>query len=175
MNEKERARLTRELRDREEILRCVTAYCRAVDRIDRELLLRCYHDDAIDDHGVVRGTPVEFADWVAPHIAREAGASHMIANHHCDIDGDVAHAETYFVVTTMRHSEPKLVLTGGRYIDRFERRDGRWAIAARKVLKDWWGQPGDSNLTGVATALVNRSLPPARDRSDPSYHRPLVI
>lgn len=75
----------------------------------------------------------------------------------------------------MRRAEPRLVMAGGCYIDRLERRDGHWAIAARKVVKDWWGQPGDSNLTGVASALTGRGTPPTRDRSDPSYHRPLMV
>ena len=28
-------------------------------------------------------------------------------------------------------------LTGGRYVDRFERRDGRWRIAERTFVLDW--------------------------------------
>jgi hypothetical protein len=31
-------------------------YSRAIDRLDRELLLSVYHEDAVDDHGVFVGT-----------------------------------------------------------------------------------------------------------------------
>lgn len=175
MDEGEIDRLLGELQDRRDIERCIALYCRAVDRMDRELLLECYHEDAIDDHGAVCGSREEFADWVTEHIASAVSASHIVANHHCDLDGDIAHTETYFIVATVRHEEPRLVFTGGRYIDRFEKRNQRWAIAARKVLKDWWGRPGDSALTGLASTLANRNFPPMRDHLDPSYQRPLII
>jgi hypothetical protein len=35
-----------------------------------------------------------------------------------------------------RHGTP-LSMGGGRYLDRFEKRDGRWAIAARVCVRDW--------------------------------------
>lgn len=171
----DREDLVRDLIDRRDIMRCMTTYCRGVDRMDRELIMSCYHHDAIDDHGGVIGGPEDFTDWVLAFVGKDIGWSHYITNHTCDIDGDVAHSETYFVGVTMRHDEPRLVMAGGRYIDRLERRDGRWAIAARKVVKDWWGQPGDSNLTGVPAALTDRGTPPTRDRNDPSYHRPLIV
>ncbi len=37
----------------------------------------------------------------------------------------------------------KLRLTGGRYVDRLERRDGEWRIAERVVVLEWYGaMPG---------------------------------
>ena len=35
-----------------------------------------------------------------------------------------------------RQGQP-LTMGGGRYVDRLEQRDGRWAIAARVCLRDW--------------------------------------
>jgi hypothetical protein len=64
---------------------------------------------------------------------------------------------------------------GGRYIDRFERRDGRWAIAARKCVVDWQGEPGPSPIPVEALAALNGAGRPARDRSDPVYQRPVRI
>ena len=40
------------LLDRQAILDCLHTYCRAMDRLDRELLMTVYHEDAIDDHGL---------------------------------------------------------------------------------------------------------------------------
>jgi hypothetical protein len=164
------------LQDRQAILDCVTAYCRGVDRMDRELLLSTYHPDAIDDHGQMVGSREQFVDWVFDLIGKNhVATSHLIANHYCTIDGDVAHAETYYIAAPMRKVEPQLMISGGRYIDRLEKRNGIWAISARKVLKDWWGQPGDSAQSGVSPEVTNQPTPPSRDRSDPSYQRPFSI
>jgi hypothetical protein len=156
--------------DRQAILDCITRFCRGVDRMDRALILSAYHPDAIDDHGVFVGGPEALADWILPLCANALQSSaHTIANHTCEIDGDVAHAETYVLTATM-----PLKVSGGRYIDRLERRDGRWAIAARKVVLDWWF-PTDGGASGVTPELINAAGPPARDRSDPSYERPLTV
>ena len=147
-------RAVRELQDRQAIYDCLMRYSRAVDRLDRELLLSVYHDDAVDDHGMFVGDPQEFADWV---------------------------------VGMNREGEP-LVTSGGRYIDRFERRDGRWAIAARVCVRDWAPLPEQPDFDDPSTLTAIRAvLPPAvrefmaggpkvtRDRSDPSYDRPLKV
>jgi SnoaL-like domain len=49
------------LQDRQAIQDVLMTYSRGIDRLDRELLLSVYHDDAIDDHGVFVGSPEEFA------------------------------------------------------------------------------------------------------------------
>jgi ketosteroid isomerase-like protein len=162
--------------ERQAIHDCLVRYCRAVDRLDRELLLSVYHVDAVDDHGVFVGNREEFADWViAFHSRAQHSTQHIITNHSCDIDGDVAHAETYWMFAAMNTDGAPLTLSGGRYIDRLERRDGRWAIALRKVVSDWRGAPGGALLSAEGTAALNRGAPPMRDRSDPSYDRPLVF
>jgi hypothetical protein len=164
------------LQDRQAILDCIHAYCRGVDRFDRELLLSAYHADAIDDHGIFAGSPSDFADWVfAFHGAQQHATQHIVTNHSCELDGDVAHTETYWMLAAMNTSGPALSFGGGRYIDRFERRNGRWAIAARKCLIDWGGAPGESPIPHEVLALFTATGRPARDRSDPSYERPLTI
>jgi ketosteroid isomerase-like protein len=168
--------LTRTIADRMAIHDCLTRYCRAVDRLDRELLLSVYHPDAIDDHGVFVGGPEAFADWVIAYHSRAQNATqHIITNHSCDLDGDVAHTETYYLFAAMNVTGAPLTLAGGRYIDRFEKREGRWAIAARKVASDWAGAPGESILSPEGRAALNGGASPKRDKSDPSYDRPLTI
>ena len=160
--------------DRQAIRDCLINYCRGVDRLDRELLISCYHEDAIDDHGVFVGSREEFADWaLGVHASMQDSTQHIITNHSCDLDGDVAHAETYWMFASMNKIGSPLTLSGGRYIDRFERRDGRWAIALRKCVADWRGQPGEGWLPPEAADAVNSGAKPARNRSDPSYDRPL--
>ena len=86
-----------------------------------------------------------------------------------------------------REGEPMSV-SGGRYVDRFERRDGRWAIAARVCVRDWapvrdtpdMADPStltaiQSTLTPEVRAFMLGSGLPRRDHGDRSYDRPLEI
>jgi hypothetical protein len=177
-----------ELQDRQAIHDCLMTYSRGIDRLDRDLLLSVYHEDAIDDHGVFAGSPEEFADWaIAMHTATHMSHQHCVLNYTCELDGDVAHTETYYMFVGINRRGPALAMSGGRYIDRLEKRDGRWAIAARVCVRDW------APLTEVPEALDQSALTvvkgldervqqlmrtgaqPARDRSDASCERPLTI
>jgi ketosteroid isomerase-like protein len=164
------------LLDRMAILDCLHAYCRALDRLDREALLEVYHEDATEDHGIWVGDREYFADQALSfHAEHQYSTQHIITNHTCDLDGDVAHTETYYLFAGMNKEGAPLSISGGRYVDRFEKRNGKWAIAARMLLSDWYGQPGPSPLSPEMRALLNSAGTPARDRSDPSYMRPLAV
>lgn len=153
----------------------VTRYCRGVDRMDRALLLSCYHADAIDDHGIFVGGPEAFADWAfALHAGLQSAHQHIITNHSCEIAGDTAHCETYWMFAGMHH-DGKLTIGGGRYIDRMERRGGEWRIAARKCVPDWGGVPSQSWLSPAAAAALASGGNTARDTTDCSYERPLAV
>lgn len=90
-------------------------------------------------------------------------------------DGDTAHCETYCTYLEIRSNPPRTRRVGGRYIDRFERRDGRWGIAARALVIDWViAEPG-GGAEQLMPTKARPALPPKRDRSDQSYMRPLVI
>ncbi len=176
-----------EMQDRQAIHDCLMNYSRAVDRLDRELLLSVYHEDAVDDHGVFVGSPVQFADWViAMHKATHLSHQHCQFNSTCDLDGDIAHTETYYMFAGLNRKGEPLTMTGGRYIDRLEKRNGRWAIAARVCVRDWAplkAVPTELDQT-VMTAvtltdhvkhLLRTGAQPQRDRTDPSYERPLKV
>lgn len=166
----------RMLADRQAIRDCIYNYCRAMDRMDRELLLAQYHEDAIDDHGLFVGKREEFADWAfAYHAQCQHSTQHIVTNHTCELDDDIAHAETYWMMAAMNVQGAPLSLGGGRYIDRFERRAGHWAIATRKCLLDWSGAPGEVPMPQAALDAFMGAGMPARDRSDPSYERPLKV
>ena len=189
MTAAELERAVAELADRQAILDCMMRYSRGVDRLDRELLLSVYHDDAIDDHGMFVGEREEFADWVVEmHSSTHLSHQHCLFNHHCDLDGDVAHTETYYMFVGMNRQGEPMVSSGGRYIDRFEKRHGRWAIAARVCVRDWAPLPTQPDFADPSTLTAIRAiLPPAvrefmasgpkvsRDRDDPSYERPLKV
>jgi ketosteroid isomerase-like protein len=176
-----------ELQDRQAIIDCLATYSRGVDRLDRDLLLSVYHEDAIDDHGMFVGDREEFADWVIQmHSSTHLSHQHCLFNHTCELDGDIAHTETYYMFVGMNRQGETLSMSGGRYLDRFEKRDGRWAIAARVCVRDWAPLPDRPDFDDPSTLTAIRAvLPPpvrefmatgpgvSRDRSDPSYDRPL--
>lgn len=183
------AAAVRRLADREAIRDCVARYCRGVDRFDRELVLSAFHADALDEHGKFVGDPQEFVDWaIDQHRQAHLSHSHYMLNHLSEIDGDEAHAETYFLFVSMNRQGKTLTMGGGRYIDRFARRDGRWAIAARVTLRDWAmmeERPDMEDLSSFTStrallsdemrAFMNGGFAARRDRSDASYHRPLKV
>jgi hypothetical protein len=189
MTGEELERAVVQLQDRQAILDCLMNYSRGVDRLDRELLLSVYHEDAIDDHGMFVGNREEFADWVVEmHSSTHLSHQHCLFNHTCDLHGDVAHTETYYMFVGMNRQGEPLVMSGGRYLDRFEKRNGRWAIAARLCVRDWAPLPEQPDFDDPSTLTAIRAvLPPAvqefmrsgpkvtRDRTDPSYDRPLTV
>lgn len=162
--------------DRQAILDCINRYARGVDRRDRELLLSVYHEDAWDDHAVFCGPAANFADWAFDfHDKYQTAHHHYILNHSCELDGDVAHAETYYLFAGVNREGPEVILSGGRYIDRFEKRSGRWAIAARKCLIEWGGTLNDVRYEPDYLAALRSSGVSARGREDTSYERPLKV
>jgi ketosteroid isomerase-like protein len=167
------ARRVRELLDRQEILDCIHRYCRAVDRFDRELLLSVYHPDAVDDHGVFVGGPKAFVEWAFDyHRQFQEVTHHIVTNHHCELDGDTAHTETYWIFSGINRQGPPSIHFG-RYIDRFERRNGKWAIAARVCVIEWHAAMSELPMPPEALAAYAAVGASARDRTDISYQRPL--
>lgn len=163
------------LASRLEILDCINRIARGVDRLDRALVLSGYHEDALDDHATFVGGPKGFVDYFFDlHKNAHKSTAHIICNHVCEIEGDVAHAETYFIFASENTVGPSYSLAGGRYIDRFERRDGRWAIAVRKCVTAWNTTPDSpvSQKMAAAFALVGHV---SRDRDDLSYDRPVSL
>lgn len=161
-----------ELVDRQDILDALLRYTRGVDRLDHDLLRSAYWPGAVDDHGVFRGPIEEFLPWADNvHRTMHHGTQHVIANHTCEIDGDVAHTETYMVMVGMNKTGTPVTLHGGRYIDQLERRDGEWRIAHRVSMVEWTGGVVPPDLPPVERE-PNGTV--ARDRSDTSYDRPLL-
>jgi hypothetical protein len=159
--------------DRAEILDCVTRYARGMDRLDRELARSAYHEGAIDDHVGFVGGVDEFLDWAFSYHGGQVRHQHYVTNHFVELDGDEAHAETYYMfVGTERDPSSALTVFGGRYIDRFERRDGKWGIVVRLCLVEWATDP-HSLLPAEAADMLAATGTLARDATDSSYERPL--
>jgi len=165
-----------QLIDRQQIYDCIVRYCSGVDRFDREMVKGVYHADAFDDHGAFVGTVDEFIDWAfAYHAKYQHGHKHYVLNHRCELDGNTAHTETYWIFSGINQIGPGLTLSGGRYLDRFEKRSGKWAIAARKCVIEWNGALQEFPLPQEALDAYAATGVQKRDRSDPSYQRPMEI
>lgn len=168
----DRSAALQRLLDRQDILDCVSRYARGLDRHDDAMVASAYHPDALDNHGDFTGSADAFIPWANElHAADWDAHQHHLTNHVCEIDGDVAHAETYCIGAFRRKDHSMVDMAGGRYIDRLERRDGQWRIAARTVVMEW--------VCAAPSAVSRFSADPyppgAWDRSDRSYQRPLVI
>jgi hypothetical protein len=159
-----------ELLDRQDIVDCLHRYTRGVDRVDAALIRSAFHPDATDYHGPVTGTVEDFlAYWLPLQQAREV-SQHYIANTSIDIDGDTAHVETYFTFFHKAKDAPAMKVSGGRYADRFERREDGWRIALRVVIREW-AMVADGTPTTSYLADISRGR---KDHSDPTYMRPLL-
>jgi hypothetical protein len=173
MSNDKHARLE-ELLDRQDILDCLIRFSRGMDRFDRELFLSAFHSDAVIAAGPFVGGPVELYDWAANlHEQGQSATHHNLLNHSCDIDGDVAHTETYYLFVG-RNRDATNWIAGGRYIDRLERREGVWKIALRTNAIEWSGMLPTMPIPFVDVPGIHINGTPSRDTKDPSYQRPLT-
>jgi hypothetical protein len=162
-----------ELLDRAAIREVLARYCRAADRCDEELLRSCYHPDALDRHGRFDGSADDFAAWVI-HVQRTSSITtqHAVSNVVIELAGTTAWVESAFMATHVRPAaegfdEPFLDIFWGRYVDRFEQRDGVWAIESREVVHDW----SERRACGPRMPHVETYRAGRRDQEDISYVR----
>lgn len=176
ISDAEFAELKRDLqymKDRMAILDCVARHARGHDRHDSAIITAAYHGDGIDEHGPYVNPAAHYADWV--NAAHEAGMSvhtHNITTHNCEIDGDVAHAESYVIVGLLSRDQKSATFASGRYVDRLEKRDGVWKIAIRRTINEM-------TLSGDAAWIHSddcKGYPKGLwDERDLSYRRPLDL
>lgn len=179
------------LADIHEIVQVLYRYCAAVDRLDADRLATCFHADGTDDHGIFEGPASEFVPWVMGFVGAWVSTQHDISNPIVEIDPDdpdravsECHWTGYYRMplpagsgatgdgdggATSGSVEPtaqRVVdqLAVGRYLDRFERRDGVWRIAHRTCVTDF------THDLGEARAPRLHRLAGRRDGRDLSFH-----
>lgn len=164
-----------ELYSRAQIHETLVRYCRGVDRLDRDLVVSAFHEDAVDQH---QGLRLEGAETIADTLLSRQlfpvkRTTHNILNHYCRLVGEQAVTETYMLVYQVREVAATNVLQeiGGRYVDRFERRDGNWKIAEQAVVIEYknWRHFTDVFADADVRAETPSDLNPQRDKSDASY------
>ena len=186
-----REKLLQDLVDRQEIERVVRLYCRAIDRLDIELLKSVYHPDGTDEHGSFNGNAHEFAEHIIPAL-REAilDGMHTITQTVIDLDGRYATVESYYLAyqrcpggrdKTIAFFGERYARSvqadvdkdhdyfcGGRYIDLFEKRDGQWKILRRKITNEFNVVQPCGRITDQGY-IAAYNLPGRRDRDDYVY------
>ncbi len=147
----------------------VQNYCRAVDRRDYALLESVYHPDSIDDHSpMFKGSGPEFVRWVPSSVERFELTQHVIVSASFVVDGTIAEGECFIVAYHLRKQEPQReTIAHGRYLDRYEKRDGVWRILYRKIIYDWSEvRPYDKELFAKISGGSTKASP---DENDPLY------
>ena len=162
--------LVRDLDARDQILKVLARLAHGVDRLDRAMIISCYHPDAVDDHGSFSGSREDFADWVIQrHTGNIQSCMHLIGNPYIELDGDEARCESYVLASYRFEREGVLydMTAPGRYLDRFALRDGEWKIVHRLVLfeKDRIDRVEEISK-GPLTEMLTKSR---RDSRDPAY------
>ncbi|QJE74408.1 nuclear transport factor 2 family protein [Aerophototrophica crusticola] len=129
------------LLDRQAIQDCLARYCRGMDQKDRRLLASAYWPEAQGPEGVEGGLAA-----IGAAIEQAVGTGctphrcmHKLGNVLIRLEGDRAEVESYVVAYhwVREGGVERQVVVGGRYLDRFERRDGDWRIAERRFVLDW--------------------------------------
>ena len=163
------------LKSRAEIAEVVLRYVRAIDRCDEALLRSCFHADARHSHGSFEGASSDFCGLAMLLCRQVVATHHQLGPPSIELAGDTAFVETYF---TSHHRFGEVPpaggrahedrFMGGRYVDRFERRDGVWKIAERRGINEWlrYEAASDRGFWDVASERRGR-----RDQSDPVYQR----
>ncbi len=114
-------------------------YMRGLDRTDAKLLRSVFFDDAYCEYGFINGSADDFVNYAISSLQEHKANQHMIANVLIDIEDDEAFGEVYFQAyhKVMIEGVYQDILISGRYLDRYEKREGVWKMAYRAEIVDW--------------------------------------
>jgi hypothetical protein len=131
----------RELLDKQALTELIHAYCNAADRHDNDKMRTLYHPDAIDEHGSFsQGSAMDFIDRL-PQIQQPMQIlQHHVTTTNLKLAGDYAEGEIYVLAFHKIRKDDSSsfdLLIGGRYFDKYAKRDGTWKFLHRSVVADW--------------------------------------
>jgi uncharacterized protein (TIGR02246 family) len=151
---------------RDAIRALITGYCRGADRGDKDLLASIFWEDSTVVSGLVNASGPQFADSIVDYVTANLDyCFHSVANEWIEVKGDHAVGEHYVIAQMSAGGQD--TMTGGRYIDSYERRDGVWKIAARTFVADWnTSHPVSMELDGMYEPLKTRG---SFGKGDPIY------
>lgn len=154
-----------ELADREAIRSLLFSYCRSVDRLDLPLGHSVFHEDSYADYGegVYQGPGRGAIDKICRDHLHLLNHSHQVSNILISLFGDRAGSEAYVTGTMVleRDGKQMQIFVRARYLDAWEKRDGRWGIVRREVGYDHDEIREITPVRGMSNT--------ARDETDRSY------
>jgi hypothetical protein len=130
----------RDLAARRDIADAAARYMRGLDRLDPVLQRTAFHDDAVVDCGLMKGTADEFVEFAQGFLAEMGATHHLLGQSRIAIDGDAASGEWYFQAWHSSRGEDgqaRDLFIAGRYLDDYACRDGDWRIVRRMLVTDW--------------------------------------
>jgi hypothetical protein len=154
-----------QLLDRQTIYELIHAYARACDRADEVLLRSCFHADSRHRHGGFEGLSLDFCTFAMRIIRKARVTKHVLSNLSIELDGDVAFSEVHYWAYHRAVDRDTGAewdnFSGGRYLDRIERRTGLWRIAERIGLIDFerFDAPSDRTLAALPAGARSGRAP----------------
>jgi hypothetical protein len=159
------ADIVQALADKQAIRDLIYTYCRAVDRLDVPLGHSIWHEDGVADYGAsyYQGPGKGVIDLICQHHLGLTSHSHQVTNILINLDGDHAGSEAYVSGTmrAARDGKTMQISVWARYLDAWERRDGRWGLVKRMVVYD-------HEDMREATPM-GQEIRSTRDANDPSF------
>ncbi|MDB5861568.1 MAG: hypothetical protein JWQ76_5257 [Ramlibacter sp.] len=144
------------MRDRMQIQDLLYRLVRAVDRRDYDAVRDAFHPDGVDDHGAYSGGFEGYIEFSRKRNETIPSSMHQLSNILVEFASlDLALVETYVWSVQQYPAAARAALSQfvgnnapeaahgvdslgcARYVDRIERREGRWRIRHRTVLMDW--------------------------------------
>ncbi len=137
------------------VRKAVTCYSRGADRCDIDILKSAFHHDAEVKYGSYDGPYEVFCNNVVTGHTAMNYTTHTVVNEYFDINaasgkgvgeiyvlaflslsqaGDVMEVDDYKDTKSDGGHE---YLVAGRYVDKYECRDGDWRISLRQYIIDW--------------------------------------
>ena len=160
-----------QLIDRHAILDLVNNYCNAADRHDHDKMRSLYHEDALDDHGsFFSGLAMEFIDKLPEIQAPMEILHHNVTTTNIKIEGDYAEGEIYILAFHKIKTDDGAMdlLIGGRYFDKYQKRDGIWKFSHRSVVADW-ANLHPKSIVNLENPIIDGALIGKPGEIDPSY------
>lgn len=158
--------------DKHEITELLYAYCNAADRHDHVKMRSLYHEDAWDDHGsFFKGPAMEFIDMLPEIQSTMEILHHNMTTKNITLNGDKAEGEIYMIAFhkfKIEDGSSADLLVGGRYFDKYEKRNGRWKFSLRAAGADWayYNAPSQTAMDHPMIAATHIAKP---GPTDPSY------
>ncbi|MCC6193421.1 MAG: nuclear transport factor 2 family protein, partial [Burkholderiales bacterium] len=159
------------LLNKQAITELIYTYPRALDRLDRELMMSIGHPEAKVQFGSKMVFPnwAAHVDWMMKAHQPMLGNNHRITNILIQVNGDKAVSEASGTATLLVKEEGSENYEErwmhSRYLDKWSKRGGKWGLDDRQTVIDY------RTVRPVSAADVKSryQVQPRTGRDDPSY------